>query len=237
MQVIEKWMSMNEVLTFYLLLACSFFINRIPYIGSFFRTVNTMLHESGHALGAIVTNGEVVRIELKKDTSGIAETKSKRKWCAFLISFAGYPFAAIASASLLALSVMGYQKIAAFILLSIAMLNLMLFVRNVYGVVWLILFSSLLLVLTNYATDQALKTALIFICLIALTEAFTSTIIVTMLGLSKPAKAGDLRNLYKSSGIPAGFWAIMNFGLVMVILFYTVSHYFPNIQSLLSYWA
>lgn len=236
MQTIEKWIALNDVLTFYLLLAFSFLINRLPVAGVFFRTVNTLLHETGHALGAIITSGEVVRIELKEDTSGIAETKSRGKWRAFLVSFAGYPFAALSGTTLLILAMTGSHKIAAFILMTVALINLMFFVRNWYGIIWLIIFLALLISTTVYASDIMLKVTVVFICLIAVTEAFASTLTITLLSFSKPARAGDLTNLQKTSGIPAGFWALVIFGTVMVIIYYTITNYFPGIGPILADW-
>lgn len=232
MEEIITWITANPEKSFYALMALSFLVNRLPYIGVFFRTLNTLLHESGHAIGAIATSGEVLRIDLNKDTSGIAQTKSKGRFSAFITSFSGYPFAALASSLFLILTLNGYQKEVAFVILSLALLNLILFVRNVYGIFWLIVFALLLGTVAVYGSSTILWVFVLFISLIALTETFMSTLLITYLGLTNPRKAGDMTNLQKSTGIPAGVWALLNGATVAFVLYYTVANYFPDILHL-----
>lgn len=232
MDEINNWITTNNVLAFYGLMAISFILNRLPFAGVFFRTVNTLLHESGHAIGAIVTSGEVIKIDLNKDTSGVAETKSNGKAGAFITSFAGYPFAAIASSLLLVLAINGQHKLVAFILLSFLLLNLMLFVRNVFGILWILLFSALIIVSVYFADDLLLKLLILFISLIAFTETLASTLLITYLAMTKPKKSGDMANMQKTTGIPAAFWAMVNCFIVLAVLYYTVIHYFPGVEQL-----
>jgi hypothetical protein len=233
MTSIINWLTSNDARTFYLLMGISLVINRLPYIGVFFRTLNTLLHESGHALMSILTSGEVVRIDINNDTSGIAQTKSSNKFKAFLTSFSGYPFAALCGSLFITMAINDQHKVVAFILLSIVLLNLMLFVRNLFGIIWLILFSALLVSFLVYAEDQLLQFFILFISMIAATEAFSSTMVITFLGLANPRKAGDLTNMQKSSGIPAAFWALVNCAAVLWVLYYTMVHYFPGIDRAL----
>lgn len=233
MEIINDWIIKNEILAFYILLVISFIFNRIPFIGVFFRSVNTLLHESGHALVAVLTSGEVMRIEINKDTSGLAQTKNSGKFRAFLTSFAGYPFAAFAGAVFLIMALKGLHNQVAFILLSIIILNLILFVRNLYGILWLILFSASTMLIFLYAEDMVMKWYILFISMISLTESITSTLLITFLGFSKPRASGDLANMQKTSGLPAGFWALINCGIVLLIVYYTIVHYFPEIGLIL----
>lgn len=231
METLNNWITENESLAFYAIMACSFIFNRLPYLGVFFRTVNTLLHESGHAIAAVVTSGEVVKIDLNKDTSGIAQTKSKNKACAFVTSFAGYPFAAAASSGLLILSMNGQHKVAAFILLSMILINLMLFVRNAFGIMWLLLFSGLIIVSVWYTSDMFLKILMMFVSMIAFTETIASTGFITFLALTQPKKSGDMANIQKTTGIPAAFWGVLNCGLVIWMVWYTIIHYFPSVDQ------
>lgn len=232
MEPLHDWIQKNEILAFYLLLVVSFIINRIPFIGIFFRSVNTLLHESGHAIMAVITSGEVLRIEINKDTSGLAQTKNSGRFRAFLTSFAGYPFAAFAGSVFLIMALKGYHNLAAFILLSIVILNLILFVRNIYGILWLMLFSASTMLIFYYADDFVMKWFILFVSMISITESITSTFLITFLGFTKPRSSGDLANMQKTSGIPAGFWALVNCGIVLLIVYYTIIHYFPNIGQL-----
>lgn len=233
METINNWILQNEILAFYILLASSFIINRIPVIGIFFRSVNTLLHESGHAIMAVLTSGEVMRIEINHDTSGMAQTKNSGKFRAFLTSFAGYPFAALAGSIFLIMSLKGYYNQAAFILLTIIVLNLILFVRNLYGILWLIFFSAGTMFIYQYASEMIMKWFILFVSMISITESITSTLLITYLGFTKPRSSGDLANMQKTSGIPAGFWAMINCGIVILIVYYTVVHYFPEITQII----
>lgn len=231
METFIDWILKNETMAFYLLLLVSFLFNRIPVIGVFFRSVNTLLHESGHAIMAVLTSGEVMRIEINKDTSGVAETKNSGKFRAFLTSFAGYPFAALAGSIFLVMAIKGYYNEVAFIILSITVLNLILFVRNLYGIIWLTLFSTTTMLIFQYADGYLMKWFILFVSMISITESITSTLFITFLGITKPRSSGDLANMQKTSGIPAGFWALVNCGIVLLIVYYTVIHYFPNISQ------
>ncbi|HLO90134.1 MAG TPA: M50 family metallopeptidase [Lentimicrobium sp.] len=231
METLDNWITGNQSLAFYAIMLCSFLFNRLPYAGVFFRTVNTLLHESGHAIGAVLTSGEVVKIELNKDTSGIAQTKSKSKTSAFITSFAGYPFAAAVSSVLLVLSMNGQHKMVAFILLSLVILNLMLFVRNTFGVIWLLLFSGLIIVAVWYTNDVFLKILMMFVAMIAFTETISSTMLITFLAFMKPKRSGDMANMQKTTGIPAAFWGIVNCAVVIWMVYYTIMHYFPDVKQ------
>lgn len=232
MEQVSNWITENPALAFYLIVVVSLIITRLPFFGVFFRTVNTLLHESGHAIGAMVTSGEVVKIDLNKDTSGVAQTKSKGRAGAFITSFAGYPFAALASSTILVMSISGHHKLAALILLSFALLNLMLFVRNMFGIIWLLLFSALISAGVWYVDDLILRLLILFVSMIAFTETLASSLIITYLSFSKPRQAGDMANMQKTTGIPAVFWAIVNLVIVAGVMYYTVIHYFPEVEQL-----
>ena len=49
----------------------------IPFTGKLVNPINTMIHESGHAIVSLIFSGEVECIELNMDSSGAAKTKSK----------------------------------------------------------------------------------------------------------------------------------------------------------------
>jgi hypothetical protein len=232
---IINWISGHQVHVFYMILVATFIINRLPIIGVFFRTVNTLLHESGHALGAILTSGEVLRIDILKNTAGMTETKSKGKFSAFIVSFAGYPFAALASSIMLVMSINGNHHLVMYVLFTMVVINLLFFVRNLFGVIWLVVFSCLLTMSVWLDNDLLSKLFLMFISLIAFTETFTSTLVISYLGLTKPRKAGDLFNMQRMSGVPAGFWALIIGAVVIWILYYTITHYFPYPGELFSF--
>ena len=223
---------LNPALVFYAVLILAFVLLRIPVLNNYFRTLNTLLHESGHALMAILLSGEALEIKLNSNTSGSALTKTNSKGKAFLISFTGYPFAAISSCGLIALAVNQHYRTGFFILVSIATINLIAFVRNTYGIFWLITFSLLMLLANWYAHTIAASVFFLFISLIAFIEGITSTAQIVFLGLSKPSKAGDLYNMAKMSKVPVFFWALLMIAAVGAILWFTINKYFPPVDQL-----
>lgn len=226
--MVSTFFSLNPQLQFYAYLLISVILLRLPLTGRYFRTLNTLLHESGHAVAAILTSGEVIRIELNSDTSGTALTKSSSKFRAFLVTFCGYPFAALASGGLLWLSAHHQYRYVFLILLTICLLNLMLFVRNSYGLVWLITFTIIITFIAWY--QHALLTEIFstLISLIAFAETILSTITIAYLGCFLPKKAGDITNLGRISQIPAFIWAFLLTAVVACIVYYTILYTFPN---------
>jgi hypothetical protein len=218
----------NPHLLFYAILAGSVVLIRIPLIGKYFRSVNTLLHESGHAFAAILSSGDVIHVELGSDTSGSAYTKSGSKLKALFVSFSGYPFAAAFSGLLIALSVGHQYKWVFYILLTVALLNLAFFVRNTYGLAWLFTFSGLILFVFWIGNNMLSYIFALAVSLISLSETVFSTLIILYLGFSRPRKAGDLTNLAKISGIPAAIWALLITLLVTILVYYTITHYFPS---------
>jgi hypothetical protein len=225
--MIKELFSRNPHLLFYTILAGSVLVIRIPVIGRYFRTVNTLLHESGHAIAAILTSGEVMSIELSSDTSGSANTKSRSKLKAMFVSFAGYPVAALSSGILLAFATSQQPKTVFFLLLSVALLNLALFVRNFYGIVWLFSFSGLILFVFWLGDVTLSYIFTLAVSLISFSETVFSTLIILYLSFSQPKKAGDTTNLARASGIPAAFWGLLITALVSWIVWLTVARYFP----------
>lgn len=225
---IRQFLSDNPHLLFYAELLGAFLITRIPLIGKYFRTLNTLFHESGHAIAAILTSGEVLRIELEHDTSGKAYTKSNSKVKALLVSFTGYPFAALISGILVALSVKQMDSAVFFILLCIALLNLALFVRNTYGIAWLVTFSGLVVFVFWSGSRLLSQVVALSVSLISFVESVRSTLTIVYLGFTHERKAGDATNLAKISRMPAAIWALLLGISVAVIVFYTLRGYFPD---------
>jgi hypothetical protein len=223
---------LNPALLFYVVLILAFVLLRIPVLNNYFRTLNTLLHESGHALTAILLSGEALEIKLNSNTSGSALTKTNSKGKAFLISLSGYPFAAISSCGLIALAVNQHYRTGFFILVSLAVINLIVFVRNTYGVFWLITFSILMLLSNWYAYPIVASVFFLFISLIAFIEGITSTAYILFLGITKPSKAGDLSNMAKTSKIPVFFWTLVMAATVGTVIWFTIRKYFPPIIQL-----
>lgn len=224
--------SLDPGLVFYTLIILAFILLRIPGLNNYLRTINTLIHENGHALVAILLSGEVSEIKLNSNTSGLALTKTNSKMKAFLVSFSGYPIASMGALGLLALSYNQDYHTGFFILISISIINLIVFVRNTYGIFWLGTF-SIFLFITNWYLPAPIALILFrFISIIAFIEGITSTFSVVINGILHPKKAGDITTMVKFSGIPAFFCSILMAIAVGSISWFTLYRYFPPLPQL-----
>jgi len=130
-----------------------FILNRIPYVGKYFRVVNTLIHESGHAVAALIFSGEVYNVELFSDRSGTTLTKrAKSRGGRFLISFSGYPFGSAVAYGLYYLLSIDKSNMVLYALACIAILNLMFYVRNSCGIFWLVTFTALIFIINYFGS-------------------------------------------------------------------------------------
>lgn len=222
----------NPAAVFYAVFTLSLLLLKIPYLNNFFKTLNTLFHENGHALAAILLSGEVIEIKLNSNTSGSALTKSQSRLRAALVTFSGYPLATAAATGLIWLWASGNIRTGFFILVSLAIINLIFLVRNTFGIFWLITFSVLCYMAAMHFPARLSGLFFLFIGLIGFVEAAISTAGITLLAFSNSKKAGDLSILAKITGIPAQLWAIITLGVVLLIVWYCFVNFFPSPMQL-----
>ena len=200
---------MNKEYILYALPVVVFIINRIPYIGKYLRVVNTLIHESGHAIAALICSGEVYTVELFSDTSGTATTKTKGKFAQFLVSIAGYPFGSAMAYLLFYIISRGEYRIVLYILACFSLLNLMFYVRNGYGIFWLITFTAIIFVVNFYGGEFLQYAFTVWLSGIMLFEALYSSIELVIIAKGKSKAAGDAYSLERLTGVPTMLWAFI----------------------------
>jgi hypothetical protein len=192
---------------FPLLIFLVFLILRIPFIGKYLKIINTMVHESGHAFASLLTSGEVISIELLSNSEGITLTKSKSFFSIFLTSLAGYVFSSAISFVLFYLiSVNKYDYIFYFFI-SLIIINIILWVRNIYGILWLISFGSFVFYISTYIDNDIKNIIFILISTIILSESIFSSLVILRRSFKKSKEAGDASNLKMLTHIPTFIWA------------------------------
>lgn len=201
------------------LFALALIILRIPHVGKYFRVVNTLFHENAHAVMALLTSGSVVRVDLFSDTSGACVFKSKYWISTFFINLAGYVGSSASAFGMFWLLTHGHSDWLLYTLAGTAALNLLLWVRNKYGIFWLITF--LLICAGCYYLKNEMVTYyfLFLICALHLVESLWSTLVLLYLSAEEPSSAGDARNLRQMTFIPAIVWALL---FVAQAVFFTV---------------
>lgn len=187
----------------------AFLICRIPKIGVYLRCLNTLVHEVGHAVFSLLTSGSVERIELFADTSGAAYTKSKNIFGKLLVPLAGYPFASFAGFGAFWLLETDKQDWFIYILGGISIVSLALWIRNGYGIFWVITFSALLFCVWYFNLPAFSFYACYFLASVLAIESLYSSLVILYLSAENPKGSGDAVNLRKLTFVPAVVWGIL----------------------------
>ncbi|MFS1514508.1 M50 family metallopeptidase [Chengkuizengella sp. SCS-71B] len=183
----------------------------IPFIGTFLRVINTMIHETGHALITLFTKGEVTRIELFSNLEGVTFTKYSLWISGFLSGISGYVFASMIAFVCILLWKNGRNKWLIHLLLYISVINLIFWVRNVYGILWLVCFIPFLIYLLVQKSQKVLENITLILSILLITTSFMSTIDILVLSLISPSRAGDATFLNSITYIPTLIWGILFF--------------------------
>lgn len=204
-----KSLTLFGIPALYIFIPIALILPRVPVIGKFFNIINTAIHEFGHALMALIMQGKVHKIELMRDTSGTTVTQCPTLAGNILVSIAGYPFAAFAGWFLCYLNDVGYQK-GLILGLSILMIVMLIFwIRNWYGLIWIVLFCTLNGWLIYTDNQQYINIAALFYAIVVMIEAISSSFILLFLSIKDSGNAGDATNLAKFTHIPAFIWALL----------------------------
>jgi hypothetical protein len=126
-----------------------------PRLWHVFRNVVTIAHEGGHALVAVVCGRRLRSIRLHSDTSGLTVTRGRPSGPGMVFTLiAGYLFPSVIGLGAAAL--LAAHRITLTLWLSIVLLLLMLFmVRNLYGVLAIVLTGGAAFIVSWYASSPA----------------------------------------------------------------------------------
>lgn len=199
-------------------------IMRVPYLGTGAKTVNVLVHEFGHALGTKLTLGRVNSIVLNSDLSGEAHSSVRGKFSMFVASLMGYPFASIMSVWFIGLLREGHYNAVMNIILGIAIICLLLWIRNGYGVLWAVLYIALIFIVKNNAGDGLYQFFVKLNVGILFVEAtYSSLILVWARRLRRDIL--DTQVLKFATGIPEGFWVYLIAGVGVVTFFSGIGYW------------
>ncbi|MBK7171812.1 MAG: M50 family metallopeptidase [Bacteroidales bacterium] len=224
----------QRTLVFYLILGVVLLLTRIPVAGKYFRSVNTLIHEAGHAFMTLLLSGEVIAINIFADTSGNTVTKASNKFFQVLIAAAGYPLSAIIGFILMFMLSNGYYLYILFFFASLTLLLMVLSIRNGYGLFWAGTFSLLNLLLIYINDGNWIFIAATFFSLIVLTDAVLSSVVLFVITIKTPKKAGDATNLHKFTKVPAVIWSILFLVFSGIMAYLAILKYFPPLKDIIS---
>ena len=196
---------------FFLFLLLAFLLIHVPFIGNYVKVIDTLIHETGHALIALL-GGKVETISLFMNSEG-ATISNQSTWIgSFFTSLAGYTFASFMA--FLSFLLIGRKKeiLLIDILLGFIFLNLIFWVRNPYGVFWLCSFAVGFLFLLIKGGQVIRNQLLLLISSILLVDSVQSAYEILYISVFQPQSAGDAANLSRLTGIvPAPFWGLFFF--------------------------
>jgi hypothetical protein len=213
----------KEHYLFYVCLLSAVLLSAIPFVGKWINVLNTLIHESAHAVMSLLTGGGVMNIKLSADTSGAAQTKSKFWIGKVLTSMAGYPASSFTALLLFYLIQQQHVKYILFILLSVILINLILWVRNAFGMIWLLVTGFLLTMMIIYGTKTVQYACAVVCASVIFFQAVYSSITLLIISLKTPGKAGDAKNLSDFTYIPAAVWSIALLLLVGYVAYQTLN--------------
>lgn len=195
---------------FWYLLALAFLLPKIPFVGKFFNIINTLIHELGHAIFALLLDGQVLQIQIFADTSGTTLTKCKSKFGNIVVSLAGYTFSSVAAYFCFYLLSVGYSTAVVIGLSILFLFMLILWVRNIYGAIWILIFIGINALLFFYFKNETyLQIAALFYSLMILIESFWSPLVLLYLSIKDSNGAGDATNLRNFTHLPTIFWSLL----------------------------
>ena len=218
---------MNRWLKTLLFLAGSALLTRLIPFSSLFRNLDTMFHEFGHALTTLLLSGDVLRIQLYADHSGVTYSSLEAGIRPVLVSLSGYPLASLFALLLFYLYKKGRVKWGLLLSAAVALTMLVLYVRGGFGMLWLSGFIALNLAMV-FLWPKAGKYYYLFLAFLTLEESVTGTLILISASLLSPSRAGDAANLAGLTPLPAVFWAVMFFLFSLFCAKWSLRYFFKQ---------
>lgn len=196
----------------------------IPYLGEFLRAFNTMIHESGHAFMTLLTSGKVDSIALFANTEGVTKSYTSSWFGSVLISLSGYLFSSFTMFLMALMWKKERYKTIALLLGVLSLVNLVLWVRNLYGLIWVSIFTIGIFYLIKSKNKEIIAYVTLGLLVILLTDAFRASFDILQLSYKLPLEAGDATNLSKLTFIPALGWGLFFFIQNGILLFFSIKN-------------
>ncbi|BFH66138.1 hypothetical protein J27TS7_09840 [Paenibacillus dendritiformis] len=185
-------------------------LTRVIPFSSFFRNVDTLVHEFGHAIVTLLVSGKVLYIHLFADHSGVTySSAAAHSWRFILIALAGYTVSTMFAVLLFYGYARGKQQTGLTAILIVTAISLLFFVRNGYGVMWCIGFLLLTAAICFCPWPWLRQGYYLLVAFIALVESVLGPVFLLILAVQNPGQAGDAANLARLTPVPAALWALL----------------------------
>ncbi|WP_127583141.1 M50 family metallopeptidase [Paenibacillus koleovorans] len=199
----SRWM-----ITVAMLIGSAILSHWIPF-SSFFRNLDTMVHELGHAATTLLLSGKVLYIQLFADHSGVTYSYISAGWRLIPVSMSGYVTASLFSVYLFYCYSRGRIGQGLFVCTLLAGIALALFVRNGFGVAWLAGYMVVNAVVMLVPIRWLQHGYFLLIAFVSLEESVVGPLGLLLMSVNRPGAAGDATGLASVTGVPAPVWAIV----------------------------
>jgi hypothetical protein len=196
-----KWLK-----TILFVLGSAILAHWLPF-SAFFKNVDTLIHEFGHAMVTLALSGQVIYIELNADQSGLTQSLVSQHWAMIPIALAGYMTASLFTWYLFKAYAGEKQRSALVVVTVVAIVALVLFVRAHAGAAWLLGFIGLNIVVLVFAGNKISRYYLLVIAFLSLEESVFGPIWLNYSAVRTPEGAGDATVLSHLTSIPALIWS------------------------------
>jgi len=194
------------------------FLNRIPYVKYVFKTASTMFHEFGHAFMALFTSGRINKIYLFSNNSGMAVTSTKNWLSRVLVALAGYPFEVLVAFCLVYLYAHEAYTSILYLFIGVSVFTFI-FIRNLYGFLWLSVFIAVNVWMTMQGNYMLTKYYLLLIVLSVFIEMIISNVNILIISVRTPKNDSDASALARLTKIPAGIWGCAFLGFAVYAIY------------------
>jgi Peptidase M50B-like len=173
------------------------------------RNVITLVHEAGHALAALLTGRRLTGIRLHSDTSGVTLSVGKPEGVGMVVTVAaGYLSPSLLGLCGVAVLARGWVTVALWVIAAL-LLAMLVMIRNVYGMLSVLLTGAVVVLVSWYASAQvqaAFSYAATWFLLIggvrAAGELYRGR-------RSRGAGSSDAGQLAQLTGVPALLWILL----------------------------
>ncbi len=168
----------------------------------------TVVHEAGHALVAVLVGRRLRSIRLHSDTSGLTVSRGKPRGPGMVAMLAAGYLAPAALGLLAALLLADGRSVGLLWLLVLLSAGLILWVRNGYGVLVLLVGGAAVLVVTWYGSGQVQSVAAYLIAWLLLLAAPRPLVELLTAGRRR-GRTSDADQLAGLTRIPAVLWILL----------------------------
>lgn len=198
---------MNKWLKLILLLLGSAVLTRFIPFSSLFRNLDTMIHEFSHAIVTLLTSGRVNRIELNADHSGVTYSMITSAWSGLPVGLAGYMGSSLFVVWMFYLYNKRKQRVGIVVTAAVALIMLLLYVHQGFGVYWLIGF-VIVSILMLISPEWLRNGYFILIMFLTLEESVLSALTILLMSILAPSSAGDAAGLAQQFWLPPFVWGL-----------------------------